>query len=200
LTGGGSLAFDRSMRSATWSLMIAIAVAACGKGGGGGGGGGGGAADPSAANAAVPAELKGKLEFVAARDERHGLAFVTPKGWQEGVVPGMVKPPEDANLGFMTKYSVGTNCDGDCEPKDWQAVTDKVDFAQLAGAGTVERDEKASGTRTMVVALGDRKELVMAWWKSGARHYVVCRVSMEKEIVAAAAAFEAACQATRPGW
>jgi hypothetical protein len=51
------------------TMMIALAVAVLGCGGkksdGGGGGGGGKAkdADPAAANAAVPAELKGKLEF-----------------------------------------------------------------------------------------------------------------------------------------
>lgn len=180
--------------------VIAIGVtAACGKGGGGGGGKAPDA-DPAAANAAVPAELKGKLEFVTARDDKENVAWVTPKGWKEGAIPGMVKPPDDADLGFMTKYSVGTNCDGTCEPKDWAATADKVEFAQLASAGTVERDEKSSGSRTMVAALGDRKQLVMAWWKDGARHYVSCSASLEKEIVAALPAFEAACKATRPGW
>lgn len=196
------------MTTARWALfaITLTSAAACGKkddGGGAAGGGGGGKvadADPAAANAAVPAELKGKLEFVPARDDDDNLAWVAPKGWKEGVIPGQVKPPEGTDFGFMTKYSVGTNCDGTCEPKDWAAVADKVDFAQLASAGTALRDEKSSGSRTMVVAMGDRRELVMGWWKTGARHYVICRVSMEKEIVAAAPAFEAACKATRPGW
>jgi len=156
-------------------------------------------ADPTAANAAVPAELKGKLEFEATHDAKHGVAWVKPKGWTEGVIPGTVKPPEDANFGFMTKYGVGTNCDGTCEPKDWAAVADKVDFAQLATAGKVERDDKRDGGRTMVVAIGDRRDLVMAWWKQGASHYVSCHVTLDKEAAPAAAAFEAACQATVPG-
>ncbi len=191
------------MKKNRFVFVLAIgAAAACGKGGGGGGGGGGKApdADPATANAAVPAELKGKLEFVTARDERHNLSWVTPKGWKEGVIPGDVKPPDDASFGFMTKYGVGTNCDGTCVAKDWAAVADKVNFAQLASAGTVERDEKSSDSRTMVVALGDRRELVIAWWKQGADHYVTCEVSMEKEAQPAAAAFEAACKATHPGW
>ena len=187
-------------------MMIALAVAVLGCGGkksdGGGGGGGGGGkakdADPAAANAAVPAELKGKLEFEATREDRHQLAYVRPKGWAEGAIPGSVKPPEGANLGFMTRYSVGTNCDGMCQAKAWEEVVDKVDFAQLASAGTVERDTKSSGGRTMVATIGDRKEIVVAWWKAGADHYVVCRASLEKELAAAAPAFEAACNATRP--
>lgn len=192
------------MRTILSLSVLLLAASACGKksdGGGGGGerGGGGGAADPTAANATVPADLKGKLEFVPARDERHGVAYVTPKGWTEGVIPGTVKPPDDANLGFMTRYAVGTNCDGMCEPKDWVTVVDKVEFAQLAGAGKVVSDDKADGHRMMIVDLGDRKEVVMAWWKQGARHYVSCRASLDKEAVSALAAFGAACHATRPG-
>ena len=111
----------------------------------------------------------------------------------------MVKPPDDANLGFMTKYAVGTNCDGTCEPKDWAATADKIEFAQLASAGTVEKDEKGEGTRTMIVAIGDRKDLRMAWWKAGTKRYVSCSASLEKEIAPALAAFEAACKATVTG-
>ena len=139
-------------------MMIALAVAVLGCGGkksdGGGGGGGGGGkakdADPAAANAAVPAELKGKLEFDTAKDAKDGVAWVKPKGWKEGAIPGMVKPPDDASLGFMTKYAVGTNCDGTCEPKDWAATVDKVEFAQLASAGTVEKDELTYSLHIMV--------------------------------------------------
>lgn len=183
--------------------MIALAVAVLGCGGkksdGGGGGGGAKASDPAAANAAVPAELKGKLEFDTAKDDRDHVAWVKPKGWKDGAIPGMVKPAEDANLGFMTRYAVGTNCDGTCEAKDWAATTDKVEFAQLASAGTVEKDEKGEGTRTMVVAIGDRKDLRMAWWKTGATHYVSCSATLEKEVAAALPAFEAACKATVTG-
>ncbi len=177
--------------------MLAVA---CGNKGGDGASGGGGPADPAAANAAVPAELKGKLEFVAAKDDKHQLAYVTPKGWRETSIPGLVKPPDDAQLGFMTKYAVGTNCDGTCEAKDWAAVADKVDFSQLAQAGTVVRDDKADGQRTMLVKVGNRQDLVMAWWKQGAKRYAVCRVALDQEALPALAAFEAACAATRPRW
>ena len=185
------------MKNLSFVFVLALGALACGKGGGGGGKARD--ADPAAANAAVPAELKGQLEFVPTRDDKHNLAWVMPKGWTEGVIPGTVKPPDGTNFGFMTKYSVGRNCDGMCESKDWPAVADKVNFAQLASAGTVERDDKRADGRTMVVALGDRRELVMAWWKKGADHYVTCSVSMEKEAQPAAAAFEAACNATQTG-
>ena len=66
-------------------MMIALAVAVLGCGGkksdGGGGGGKAKDADPAAANAAVPAELKGKLEFDTAKDAEDNVAWVKPKGW-----------------------------------------------------------------------------------------------------------------------
>lgn len=136
---------------------------------------------------------------VAATSRLRSESAVLRKGWKEGAIPGMVKPPDDANLGFMTKFSVGTNCDGTCEAKDWAATVDKVEFAQLASAGTVEKDEKGEGTRTMIVAIGDRKDLRMAWWKTGAKHYVSCGATLEKEVAPALAAFEAACKATVTG-
>lgn len=193
-----------AMRAMRTSISIALTVAVLGCGGkksdGGGGGGGAKAADPAAANAAVPAELKGKLEFDTATDAHDHTAWVKPKGWVEGAIPGMVKPPDGANLGFMTRFSVGTNCDGTCEPKDWAATVDKVEFAQFAsGGGTIDRDDKAEGSRTMVVTSGDRRDLRMAWWKTGASHYVSCSATLEREVAPALAAFEAACKATVTG-
>jgi hypothetical protein len=198
----GARAPMAGMRTGRLTLALALAVplaVACGKKGSGRGGPVG-EADPAPANAAVPAELKGKLEFEAVRDEVRNIAWVTPKGWKDGVIPGQVKPPEDAGLGFMTKYSVDHNCDGDCEAKDWRAVTDRVDFGQLAKAGKVLRDEKGTATRTMLVDISGRKELVQSWWKKGADHYVVCRASIEPELQAALPAFEAACKATLAGF
>ncbi len=177
-------------------LVGLFALAACG--GGKGGAGAAKTADPAAANAAVPAEWKGKLEFVVERDAKRGVSFVTPKGWVEGVIPGERKPPEGANLGFMTRYGVGTNCDGMCEAKEWGPVVDQVEFADLAKAGTVERDDQTATRRAMLVKVDERTIYSVAWWKTGAKHYVTCRVTLDGPLAAAAPAFIAACDATQP--
>lgn len=180
------------------ALAVALVAAGCGKKAAGRAGPVPDA-DPAPANALVPPELKAKVEFEMVRDDIRNISWVTPKGWKEGVIPGLVKPPDDAGLGFMTKYVVDHNCDGGCTPKDWTGAVERIEFAQLARAGKVERDEPGQGTRTMLVDITGRKELVTAWWRKGADHYVVCRASIEPEILAALPAFEAACKATRAG-
>jgi len=77
-------------------------------------------ADNAAAAAEVtkllPPELAGKLEFTTAKGEDDRFVAVVPKGWEESkYVPGSYKPT-DSSLGFMSKFSVGTNCDGSCDP------------------------------------------------------------------------------------
>ncbi|MFO0745580.1 MAG: hypothetical protein U1F43_07890 [Myxococcota bacterium] len=195
-----------------WIAAMALAASACGKKEGGGGGGGGDA--PAAklpanavadANAAVPKELQAKLEFVeGSYDERNAKALaVVPKGWTKSdVIPGMFKPPDGANMGFMTKFSVGSNCDGSCEAKDWAATADKVEFAQFAGAGfKVDKDEKGAGMRVLVASGDDgQKYVAAAFWKDGASRYYSCRASLERDDAAFAPAFEKACRALTPVW
>jgi hypothetical protein len=177
-------------------VLAAMTAAACG--GGKGGGAAAKTADPAAANAAIPADWKAKLEFVGERDAKRGVSYVTPKGWVEGVIPGVRKPPEGAGLGFMTSYGVGTNCDGMCEAKEWGPIVDQVEFADLAKAGTVERDDQIAGRRAMLAKVGERTIYAVAWWKTGAKHYVTCRATLDGPFAAAAPAFVAACDATQP--
>lgn len=127
-----------------------------------------------------------------------------PEGWkQSDVIPGSYSPPDGAGLGFMTKFSVGTNCDGSCEAKDWAATSDKVDFAQFTAGGAfkVEKDDKAAGQRLLVAGNSDgSKYVVAAFWKDGASRYYACHAKLEQPDAALAPAFEKACRALTPVW
>lgn len=195
-----------------WIVAMTLCAAACGKKDGGGGGGGGESGEKlpanavTDANAAIPKDLAGKLKFVESTfEERKAKALVlAPDGWKKSeVIPGSFSPPDNSNLGFMTKYSVGSNCDGTCEAKDWAATADKVEFAQLTGGGQfkVQKDEKGAGKRLVVASNEDGSVYVAsAVWKDGESRYYSCRATLEKEIAAAAPAFEKACAALTPVW
>lgn len=196
------------MKSKVLSAALLMVAAGCGKGGGGEAAvadAGAGKPDPAvqqaevaAVAAKVPAGLTLAFEAVPGEKERH-LA-IQPKGWETGVIPGRVKPPAGSSLGFMTAFSTGSNCDGSCEPKDWKAVADKVEFAQFSGGPwTIEKDEQLGGEggsagRLLVARGEDRVDIALALWKEGASRYFVCRATLDKELVAAAPAFEEACR------
>ena len=154
-----------------------------------------------AANAAVPADLKEKVSFAAAEVDEGKVAALVPSGWTESPhIPGSYKPADDAGLGFMTSYSVGTNCDGTCEPKDWAATAEKVNFAQFKGEQfTVVKDEAMEGGgRLLVATSGEKTYVTGARWKDGARSYVSCSATLDGPAAAAADAFAQACRAARP--
>ena len=182
--------------------LLPLVLAACGGKGGGGPTPEPGpvpadpkaqAADVQAVQAKVPAGIAITFEAVLGDKERH--VAIQPKGWETGVIPGRVKPPVGSSLGFMTAFSTGTNCDGDCSPKDWAKVADSVEFAQFAGGSwKIEKDEKLADGRILVAKGEDRVDIVLAKWKDGADRYFMCRVTLDKEIVSAAPAFEEACR------
>lgn len=146
--------------------------------------------------AKLPESLKGKVTFEAVVGEKGRHLAVQPKGWEEGVIPGRVKPPAGGpDLGFATAFSTGSNCDGSCEPKDWAAISDKVEFSQFtSGNWQVEKDEKLPDGRLLVVTSGDRVDIALARWKEGASRYFSCRVTLDKPLTEAVAAFEEACR------
>ncbi|MCA9513601.1 MAG: hypothetical protein KC635_01540 [Myxococcales bacterium] len=202
--------------------LCALAIAACGgKGGDAAGGGGEGekAAGPSVAdvkaevekaaadvNAKVPEDLKAALTFEAVAGEKDWHVALQPKGWKSSTIPGLVKPPEGGpSLGFMTKFSTGSNCDGACAAKDaagWKATADKVEFAQFASNGEKIAKDEALPDGRILVANGDRGrvDIVVARWKDGAERYFSCRATLEDDAAKAADAFEAACLAMKPVW
>ena len=158
--------------------------------------------DVAGVNALVPAELKDKLVFEQ-RDilEERGKSTATytmaaPKDWeQDGKMFASLKPKSDANLGFFTKVSVGSNCDGTCEPKDWAKTSEKVNFSQFRNGWTIKKDEQTKTNHLLIAEKDDRVEVSYAWWTDGARKYFTCSASLEGEVKAAADAFAKACQA-----
>lgn len=176
---------------------------------GGNTGGAGGAGDNTAkapatldpaviagVEAKLPESLKGKVTFEAVEGEKGRHLAVQPKGWETGVIPGRVKPPAGGpDLGFMTAFSTGSNCDGSCEAKDWAAVSDKVEFSQFTGGDwQIEKDEKLADGRLLVAKKADRVDIALARWKTGASRYFSCRATLDKPLMEAAAAFEEACR------
>jgi hypothetical protein len=184
------------------TVMAAALAGGCSEKKGGGGSTAkaaeGAPVDLAAINGAVPKELAGKLTFAAATAEDGDLAVVAPQGWEESKhMPGRWKPADDSSFGFMSSYNVGSNCDGSCEPKDWKAVADKVNFQQLTSRMTVKSDEPTANGRVVVATSDDRTYIAAAWWKEGASRYFTCSATLEDDAAKAADAFLKACQATR---
>jgi hypothetical protein len=156
--------------------------------------------DVSAIRSAVPKALAGRLDFEPAELPEENVSAIVPKGWTPSrVIPGRYRPTKDANLGFMTSYKVGSNCDGACEPKEWKSIANKVEFDRLLSKGGFKavKDEALTNGR-LVVARGSSTTVVAAaWWKKGANRYYFCRASLDKPADTAVAAFEQACRNTK---
>ncbi len=161
------------------------------------------AVDVAGVNALVPASLKDKLVFEQrdlVEERGHGNVTYTlaaPKGWEQKMKAfPKVSPPDSANLGFMTDFGVASNCDGECAPKDWAQVADKVLFKQFSTNGSkIEKDDKGKSDRTLIATTDDKRYVVYAWWQDGAKRYHQCMATLEKEVMDAAPAFEKACKA-----
>ena len=159
--------------------------------------------DVAAVNALVPAGLKDTLvfekrELVIERGKRKTTyTIAAPRGWvQRSTMFAHLRADDRANM--LTRLEVGSNCDGECRPKAWQAISDRVNFAPRA-KGKVLKDEAAPGRRTMVAVVdsgGARTtDVVVAWWSDGARNYHTCTASLGEWFQEAAPAFDKACQA-----
>lgn len=157
-------------------------------------------------NAKVPEALRANLTFEAVAGEKNRHVALQPKGWTSSTIPGLLKPPEGSQgLGFMTKFSTGSNCDGACTARDaasWKATADKVEFAQFASNGAKVAKDEALPDGRLLVATWDRKrvDVAVARWKDGAERYFSCRATLEGAAADAADAFEAACLAMKPVW
>ncbi|MFT3698175.1 MAG: hypothetical protein QM831_33850 [Kofleriaceae bacterium] len=187
-------------------LFAILLVAACGKGdkaadSKGGGGAPAVAIDAAAVNALVPADLKDKLVFEKQDfHEKHGHHDITytvaaPKDWKPRM-EGMMNLHGPDAVGFMTSMDLGSNCDGSCEPKDWAAVSDKVNFAQFTKDGwKVTKDDKQANGRLLIAEKDDSTYVTYAWWQKGDKRYYTCTVSLDKPVKTAGEAFAKACQA-----
>jgi len=186
------------------ALALALILVACGKSDKKGGGASAPAPkfDIAGVNALVPAELKEKLVFEQ-RDilEERGKGQATftvaaPKGWeQSNKMFAKVKPPGNSDLGFMTSFDVGSNCDGTCEPKDWAKTSEKVNFAQFRDGGKIIKDELKKNSHLMIAEKGDSTYVTYAWWQDGGRKYFTCSASLAEGARPAFDAFAKACEA-----
>ncbi len=151
-----------------------------------------------AVNAVVPATLADKLSFTVATVEDDEVAAVVPADWTPSSIPGSYNPPDDADLGFRTRFSVGGNCNGACTAKDWPAAAEKVEFAQFRDARfTITKEEPLGDSGRLVVATLDGSTYIAAaWWRKDARKYYYCRASLDADAAQAASAFEQACRST----
>lgn len=155
--------------------------------------------DVAGVNALVPADLKAKLVFEktdAVEQLGHHLRTYTlaaPKGWTPKM-QGFASLKGGDELGFLTSLDLGNNCDGMCAPKDWAATSDKALFSQFA-KDTVIKDEKKPNSHLLISERDTTTFVAYAWWANGARRYHSCLVTLEKQVSAAAPAFEKACQA-----
>lgn len=171
-------------------------------------------ADLDAVNAAVPADLKGKVEFeigtiTAEKGKKTSYKLVRPKGWKPGFMPGSLKPADADNFGSptlgKTEMSVDSNCDGSCEKKDWAKVSDKVHFTRFTAGqmkGKVLKDTQGKNER-LVVFEHELSEhfpekdtaitIARAWWDPDGSRYFLCEVELGTPVKGLAAAFEKAC-------
>lgn len=159
--------------------------------------------DAAAVNALVPAALKDKLvfenrELVIERGKRKTTyAIAAPRGWSQSSTLFAKLRPGD-KVGSFTRFEIGSNCDGECSPKPWEAIADRVNFAPR-GKGKVVKDERAAGRRTMIAEVDSggaaMTEVVVAWWGEGEKNYHTCTASLDEALKDAAPAFDKACQA-----
>ena len=156
--------------------------------------------DVAGVNALVPAALKDKVVFeqraVVLEQGRHSTTYTlaAPKGWeQQSKMFGNLKG--DSKAGFFSGFTIGSNCNGSCEPKDWDKESDKADFAPHAKEKII-KDVKTPGHRTMISESTEGTKLTTvttAWWTEGDRKYHHCRGELDEAIKDAAPAFEKAC-------
>ena len=177
-------------------LITVAALTACG--GKKKGGGDAKPLDVAAVNALVPAAFKDKIVFekreIVEKRGKHSSKTYTvaaPKGWKQDMDSfASLKPDKD--MGFMTSFKVGTNCDGECKPKDWAATVEHVYESYLKGKPI--KDVKTATSRTIIAESGDLTAVVIATWEDGAREYNDCSATLEKEVKELAPAFEKACE------
>ncbi|HEY5927319.1 MAG TPA: hypothetical protein VIV11_36780 [Kofleriaceae bacterium] len=166
--------------------------------------------DVAAVNALVPADLQAKIVFEEKsveeeRGRRSKLVYTlaAPKTWtadNEMKMFAKLRPPTDEGYGNFTEVSVGNNCDGRCEAKDWAKVSEKVNFAQFRDK-KILKDELSKTSHLMIAEIEDTTYVTYAWWVDGGDHYNTCSAALQKgfgegpDPRTAAPAFAKACEA-----
>ena len=163
---------------------------------------GAGAIDAAACNALLPPALKDKIVFekreLAVKRGRHSTTTYTvaaPKGWKQDM-DAFADLKADDKGGFFSAFKVGSNCDGMCEPKDWEKIADKATFVPNMTGATVVKDVKGPGTRMLIATDTSNTKtttVVYAWWRTGDSKYYTCVATLDESVKDAVPAFEKAC-------
>ena len=162
--------------------------------------------DVAAINKQIPDAWKAKLEMTAQTvgEKKEIYEVAAPKDWKKGFVPGSLEPdgPNKDAFGFGARMDVGSNCDGDCVPKDWEKTAEKVEFKQFEPGGQssakIVKDDKAPGRRTVIAESSDGNSYIAtAWWKDGDKRYSACHVTLGAEAKDLVPVFVAACATAR---
>jgi len=172
--------------------------------------------DPAAANAAIPAAWKSKLEFTVQKlgDGKFTdpVAVAAPKGWKPGFLAGTLEPPEgNSDFGFGTTFRAGGSCGGDCKAKsaaDWEAAANTSYFGNVLAhkpAPKIIKDEKTPGRRVMIAkdqhTDGNMNPLtiIVSTWQDDGERFWTCSVELgDKATEDLAPAFEKACLTLAP--
>lgn len=159
--------------------------------------------DPKLSNDLLPPSLRDRIVFekraILIKQGRRSTTYTVaaPKTWTQDM-PAFADLKADKNGGFFSRFRVRSNCDGSCEPKDWDTVVDKATFQPLLKDAKVIKDVKGVGTRTAIVEDTSNTmstRITTAWWKAGDSKYYLCSAELDPEIRDAASAFERACSA-----
>ena len=188
------------MTSRRAAVALGVAIAACGKDDRAATKRPAVMIDVAAVNALVPPALRAALVFeqraLVIERGQHTTTYTmaAPRGWPQ-------TSTRFAHLqgdpGTVTRLEVGSSCDGECTPRPWAAVADRVNFAPRA-KGKVRKDDQGPARRTMIADVergGARTtDVVTAWWTDGASRYHTCIAWLGAALQDAAPAFERACQ------
>jgi hypothetical protein len=150
--------------------------------------------------AKLPKDLAKPLDFEVGMVADDRVVVVVPTGWKESVIKAL-EPKEDS---FGTKMWVSSNCDGMCQAKDWEKVSQKVDVDGMkTSTYEVVSDEKIDDGR--IVVTKDKSQtgdpivrLVVLKWKKDAPRYFACRVELQGDWAQAQDAFLEACKGMEP--
>ena len=114
------------------------------------------------------------------------------------------EPPSDEDLGFFTKMSVETGCDGMCEPTDWEKRLNGPDgflTLQTKDVDVVEqRSTKGSDGTVLITEDSFGTNVLVLRWDDSADHFFQCEADLDEDDANLAEAFTAACEASLPDW
>ncbi|CCM65728.1 MAG: hypothetical protein WBB51_07265 [Candidatus Microthrix parvicella] len=167
-----------------------------------------GTGDAGPANDALPSGTSLRFEaqpFALDDDGEYSATIVAPVGWDEGRFLGVAfEPPSDEDLGFFTKMSVETGCDGMCEPTDWEKRLNGPDgflTLQTKDVDVVEqRSTKGSDGTVLITEDSFGTNVLVLRWDDSADHFFQCEADLDEDDANLAEAFTAACEASLPDW